>query len=362
MLKRSLMLFALLALAVSRPAAAQKKLGIGAPAPKIEVSKFVKGMPITTLERGKIYVVEFWATWCGPCRVSIPHLTELQKKYKDVTFVGVSVWEQDQKAVEPFVTQMGDKMVYRVAMDRVPAGADGNMGQMAKSWMAAAGQDGIPAAFVINGDGKIAWIGHPMEMEEPLGKIVAGKWDLEKAAQEAQKAEVQQQKIAELRTKLADAQKAGGPKQVLVVIDQVIKDDPTMEPLLAMGKFRLLAGPAVEPEKAVEYGKRLVQTVFKDNATFLNELAWSLVDPDAPKSDKRLVPVALMAAQRADELEQGKSPQVADTLAKTYFDSGDAKKALETQERAVKLAQGTPLANEKGILARLEQYRKAAGK
>ena len=37
-----------------------------------------------------IMVVEFWATWCGPCRTSIPHLIELQKKFKDVMFVGIS--------------------------------------------------------------------------------------------------------------------------------------------------------------------------------------------------------------------------------------------------------------------------------
>ena len=64
-------------------------LGVGDPAPKLAVKSFVKGEPIKSLEPGKVYVVEFWATWCGPCRVTIPHLTELQKKHVDVVFVGV---------------------------------------------------------------------------------------------------------------------------------------------------------------------------------------------------------------------------------------------------------------------------------
>src|SRR5437868_505895 len=123
-----------------------KDLAVGDPAPKIEVKEFVKGDPIEKLDKGKTYVVEFWATWCVPCRTSIPHLSELQKKYKDVTFIGVSVYENDQAKVKPFVDEMGEKMTYRVAVDAVPEGGKRNEGKMAKGWMEAAGQNGIPAA------------------------------------------------------------------------------------------------------------------------------------------------------------------------------------------------------------------------
>src|SRR5579872_1075039 len=153
------------------------ELKLGDSAPTLKVSKFVKGDPVTKFQHGKIYVVEFWATWCGPCRTSIPHLTEMAKKYKSVQFVGVSVWENKQADVAPFVKEMGDKMGYTVAMDDVPAGKTGNEGYMAENWMSAAHQDGIPTAFVIDKDTKVAWIGHPMGIDEPLGKIVAGSWD-----------------------------------------------------------------------------------------------------------------------------------------------------------------------------------------
>ena len=64
-------------------------LGLGDPAPKLEVKSFVKGEPVSEFEPGKNYVVEFWATWCPPCRTSIPHLTELQKNHPLVTFISV---------------------------------------------------------------------------------------------------------------------------------------------------------------------------------------------------------------------------------------------------------------------------------
>src|SRR2546425_1106795 len=92
--KRISMVLAL-AIGAAGVSARAQGLGLGDPAPKLEVKSFVKGEPVKGFEPGKNYVVEFWATWCPPCRTSIPHLTELQKKHPDVIFIGVSVFERD---------------------------------------------------------------------------------------------------------------------------------------------------------------------------------------------------------------------------------------------------------------------------
>jgi thiol-disulfide isomerase/thioredoxin len=336
-------------------------LSVGDPAPKLAVKEFVKGDPIAKLEKGKIYVVEFWATWCGPCRTSIPHLTELQKHYQDVTVLGVSVFENKPEDVKPFVKEMGDKMAYRVAQDDVPEGGKRGEGAMAKSWMQAAGQGGIPTAFIVNGEGKIAWIGHPMEMDKPLAEIVAGKWDLKAASDQFKREQARQRSMDKLRAKLAEA--SGDSKKLLKVIDEAIAEDAQWESMLGLRKYQILAGKGGDIEKAQEYGKRLADTVFKDDAQRLNALAWITVGSDsAEKPDAKLVQLALKAVQRADELSQGKDAAIADTLAKAYFNSGDAAKALECQERAVKLAKGTPLEKDQGMQKRLEEYKKAVEK
>jgi len=359
-MSRNLGRLASLLLVVLGANASAKELMIGDPAPKIEVQEFVKGEPVKEFTKGKTYVVEFWATWCGPCRTSIPHLTELAKKNKDATFLGVSVFEQDYSGVKPFVKEMGDKMDYVVATDFVPEGKGRQDGAMGKSWMEAAGEQGIPTAFIVNGEGKIAWIGHPMELEKPLEKVLAGDWNIAAAREER----VKQKELAEKRDKAMQAiglalQKKDD-RELLKAIDQAEADGVAMPPMVAVMKINVLSKSKDTKDKALKYAKGLIEGAYKDEGMMLNNVAWALVAPDAGKPDPDLVKLGLDAAKRADDLLEKKDPAVADTLAKAYFESGEITKAIETQERAVKLAQGTELANDMGLKQRLEQYRKAA--
>lgn len=135
---------------------------------------WIKGEP-TTIAAGKVYVVEFWATWCPPCRESIPHLTQLQKQYKDrgVVFVGIS--NEEAATVEPFVASMGDRMDYSVAVD--------STGAVTNGYMIALGQGSIPTAFVVNAQGRVVWHGHPMDNLDKVLDLVLG--DRSKSEREA---------------------------------------------------------------------------------------------------------------------------------------------------------------------------------
>ena len=175
MYKYLVVVLASLGLWAGENAGAAPSLSVGSPAPQLQVAKWIKGSPVAKLEASRLYVVEFWATWCPPCRRSIPHLTELAKKYEGkVQIIGVSVSERESNPearlakVSEFVKTMGDKMSYLVA-------ADTAQGFMSKNWMEAAGQNGIPASFIVK-EGKIAWIGHPMAgLDEQLAKLVGSE-------------------------------------------------------------------------------------------------------------------------------------------------------------------------------------------
>ncbi len=174
----------ILTAATSVASAADPTLKVGDAAPKLQSVKWVQGEPVKEFEKGKAYLVEFWATWCPPCRDSIPHLNDLQAQFKDkgLVVIGQDCAERDDSLVAPFVEKMGAKMTYRVALDDKTRGSGG---PMADTWMTPAGRNSIPTAFLVDKTGIIAWIGHPMELKENLiQQVLAANYDVRKAAEE----------------------------------------------------------------------------------------------------------------------------------------------------------------------------------
>ena len=276
--------------------------------------EWVKGDPVK-FEADKVYVVEFWATWCPPCLVSIPHLSEVQKNHKDknVTIIGIS--DEETATVKKFVEEMGDKMDYTVAID--------TNGTASKYYMDAFGASGIPTAYIVDQKGRVVWQGHPMDgLEQALDQVLAGTFDIEKFIQA--KAEKQRQAQEQARE-----------------FNKIRK--------LVMDYFAALENGGLN-NQARELGDKLIEI---DNGAVLNQISWQiLTDVEEGKRDNEL---ALQLAKKAAELTGSKDVAILDTYALALFRTGKIDQAIETQTKAVRLVKDNE-AMFKELKATLDKY------
>ena len=327
------------------PAKASASLAVGDPAPALSIDKWIKGAPVPKFESGKVYVVEFWATWCGPCIASMPHLSALQKEFKDsVTIIGVTSVDPRNtlEGATKMATEKGDTMGYTVAWDSDRATNN--------AYMKAAGQNGIPCAFVIDKTGKLAYIGHPMFLDMVLEPVVDGKWDA-KAGNEAVK-DVED-KLYGKSGLYATAQ--SDPAAALKTYSELEAKYPKIMADKASMKYTLLVQTGDAPA-AHRLGMQLVEKAAKaKDAMALNEIAWGIVDPEANVKNKDLE-LALKAAEEGVKASDNKDGMIMDTLARVYWVKGDKAKAIETQTKAVALA---PEGQKAQLQKSLDEYNSA---
>jgi thiol-disulfide isomerase/thioredoxin len=207
-------------------------LKIGEPAPEFKVGSWIKGGPIDKLEKGKTYVIGFWASWCEPSRTTIARLNDLQTKYKDkgLVVINVNIWESDPSQAAPFVKEMGDKMNYNVAVDTVPSGIKGEMN---KNWVQASDANGILTNFVVDKEGNLAYIGDLNALEDRLSKVLDGSFNAAAYAADL-KAK------AALNKRLDDALRNKQGDEALAAIEEIKQKSPERADLLRIQTIRAL--------------------------------------------------------------------------------------------------------------------------
>jgi len=302
-------------------------LKVGDPAPPIKADKWLQGEAIKTFTPGKVYVVEFWATWCGPCIVMMPHMGEMQAEYKDrgVTFIGYTSKDQNnsEEKVTAFVKKRGPKLGYTFAYSDTRETND--------AWMKAAGRNGIPCCFVVDKKGTIAYIGHPMYLDVVMPKVAAGEWteaDVKKLD------EIEKDVNAVFRSINNPDAEAG-----LKAVAEFDSKNP------ALAHIPYFVGPKISlllRAKRINEAKKMAADVVakaqkQEDPMALNAVSRALRIPGVP-ADKELTQLMLTSAEAGLKLAGEKDLGALLNVADAHFAAGDKAKAREYGAKALAAA------------------------
>ena len=398
---------------------AAETLTIGSKAPALNVEHWVSDgngtfKPVTEFAQGKVYVVEFWATWCGPCISSMPHLAETQTKYADKGVQIVSISDEDLETVEGFLEkpvrgsksenddETAKKKTYGDLTSVYCLTTDPD-GSVYKAYMEAAGQNGIPTSFIVGKTGQVEWIGHPMSMDKPLEQVVSETWDREAFLVEFRK----EQERAILMTKLSSKLRRGDTEGALEIIAEAkesaegdaaaiamlenLEFQVKLQPVLAkieegelkdgMAELEEIAKSATPDQKSqlamLKFKLLIKAEAFDDAAKVLtevsedkkvepesiNQLTWEIYENAKDDADfsKALLESATAATEKAVAADPTNG-MIIDTLAHLVHLQGQLDRAIDLQTKAVENA-GAASEEIKGQMqAYLEELKKEKAK
>jgi len=324
-----------------QPARAQA-LKLGDIAPPLSISEWVQGKPVDLSADAKktIHVVEFWAVWCPPCKMSVPLLTQMQKKYeKDVIIIGVT--EPDARgnspdAIRRFVREQGDNMRYHVAIDD---------GKTSMAYLAGGGVVGIPHAFVIDRSQKIVWQGSPLDptLDDVLGRLVGGTFDVEAAKRE--------EEVNRRLEELSFRAQLGQWSAVWDGLVEILKMDPANSAALdALQGIAL--GEMENPGQYRDWVRKHIDD-HKGNRLAMQRLADTLLS--IPDLTQRLPDLALEASKAAYQGDGQKDARALTVYARALYQIGQLDRAIKLQQDALALASDGDKPVIQGIL---DYYRK----
>jgi thiol-disulfide isomerase/thioredoxin len=279
-------------------------------APNLQVDTWTTGTPITKFESGQVYIVEFWATWCGPCIQAFVHLSELKSQYNDkIQIIGVNVLDiQDGESqtarndrVTRFVSQHKDAIDCAIAVEQGDT--------IGNEWLIAAGQYDVPISFIVNKHGRIAWFGHPDFIEEPVAQILSGNYNSGNHAEAAEEVYRVNQWFSHFGPMLHEDDPSKGFAFLSMFIENELSDEPNM-----LRSF----------SRKIVHSKKIKNIDYK---------------------------VAIRAAVLACEATDWEFARNIESLAHVYSLAGEFDKAVETMHLAIKNARPDQLASFNKTLA-----------
>lgn len=314
---------------------------VGEQAPELKIGSWIKNGPDSLAEgKGKkIYIIEFWSTKNRECLKTMPYLHKLKEQYKDLTIISIST--QKAAVLKKFIAQYKN-ISYKIAVD--------DNKKTYNAYMKGHGK--IPLAFIVNKNGTVAWIGHPLDTSLPMKRIVTGKFDIKKNAM--------RQKIYKKLQVLVSIKKY---KEALKTIEKELKREPDNtqfialktfvlfkldkknEALLFAGKmltkyptnmdlFDLKAHILSQMKKYKELDKFYLYFInnCKDKPVLLNQLTRQLLGTRFGEAKLKPALKAAELAYSSRKLYKIQRANIGETLARIYYMTGRIDRAIKIQK------------------------------
>lgn len=317
--------------------APEKTLTVGMPAPPIQAERWARGEPLKAFEPGKVYIVEFWATWCVPCLHSMGHLQELVNKHKDAGLEVIAVTTTDdrgntQEAIDSFLAGRGKDLPFRFAVCEAP--------DTAENYLHASRNTMLPASFVVDQKGQVAYFGHPDELDIVLPSLLAGTWNISTDARGLREQEAEFQTImgkVEDTVELAQARAGSGPQAMALVnralgqaaakateeLAEFLKKYPNQRQrsivVLNYARMLLLSKKVGEARELVT--PVLERALARRNGLELQMIVSLWADPNV-NTERRFPELAVRAADGVLEMEAERGPGTYMLAAQAYYFAG----------------------------------------
>lgn len=321
---------------------------IGAKAPVLAIEHWVQDgggtfEPVTTFENGTVYVIQFWQSWSVSCTKHLAHVARVQAEWADRNVQVIGVSDEPLDDVLEFLRRddgRGETFADLTRGFRVTTDPDGSVHN---DYLGVSSQDddptplAQPVTFIVGKTGDIEWVGHPMEMEEPLGKIVGGTWAQNRFLDEEREFGAAEKKLSTDVHPLVRAGRYHEADSVLAVMM-----DESRSPKVKAGIVRLRRqfdgwriGTAMqEGDGAGASAVEAMAAEIGDDAARLDGLASLVLEMhDAFPTADRLLEAATAAAEKASGIDPANAGFL-HTLARLHRVAGRIEEADAIQRRA----------------------------